>query len=800
MYQEKGSGYRINHQDISTARKKVVAATIDAEKRSRVGSEIEKSIFLERYKDFPDVVKRAKYFPVRVKDEHGRWVTEMHTKVYDDVRGVYRFEESQSKETKSSQVVDDMEFEFGEGHQQQVFEDTAAATSRASTASQRVTLADVGGSLPSSSSVNPPQSRQVEPAESRGEKRKKEVVDLEESDDDDEMTPMDKALGRIVMGEQPQGKPKAKAKAGAGKAVCAQAKAKAGAGQGAGTGAFSAGGGAHGKADDVTQQLINEVDAALSSLKSRKILDQGIVESLSSLSSRLQSRRTALGKHASRDKSGTALNSINVVSGLRAKVQGLLDSVKSSIAYNTKPTRKNCISALERWRELAICGVTQDMLPTCMSSSPAAAEAMILCFDRKWKEVAPLLKAEALKGRFMPEADAEDVEQSQRKIATAALLDVARAQFEAKEQVAVAAVRVQQHCAEYSAQLEGSETQKFVKAAAVVLNDSVHSAVEVCEAPCLEHACVVFVCHDVWSFRLNVYFAVHEALDVVDAERHYFDNDFCKFIVNVGPFDQLLTSVRSRALTNTKRKDFEERLRAFQDNQHVVDLKKADELDMPQAVSLLLAVADDYEVFCRDMPTGNEYKTDSLVASLKEHFQSMATLWSPLCAKSKLIVKGFSKKMFELLQDTATSGPDREAWKQMIAEGTGSVYRPALHKCIDLVTAACEHSGIDKPEVLQQQQSHLRAASAVTGLATSVADLCAPANPPISPQSIGEACKMMVIFEKTFGDTGNTGDEVSLQMFLHCHVIVFMLSFHCTLFSICFAFLFFRLLIAWMRT
>jgi len=268
----------------------------------------------------------------------------------------------------------------------------------------------------------------------------------------------------------------------------------------------------------------------------------------------------------------------------------------------------------------------------------------------------------------------------------------------------------------------------------------------------------------------------------------------------VGPFDQLLTSVRSRALTNTKRKDFEERLRAFQDNQHVVDLKKADELDMPQAVSLLLAVADDYEVFCRDMPTGNEYKTDSLVASLKEHFQSMATLWSPLCAKSKLIVDGFSKKMFELLQDTATSGPDREAWKQMIAEGTGSVYRPALQKCIDLVTAACEHSGIDKPEVLQQQQSHLRAASAVTGLATSVADLCAPANPPISPQSIGEACKMMVIFEKTFGDTGNTGDEVSLQMFLHCHVIVFMLSFHCTLFIICVAFLFFRLLIAWMRT
>jgi hypothetical protein len=395
------------------------------------------------------------------------------------------------------------------------------------------------------------------------------------------------------------------------------------------------------------------------------------------------------------------------------------------------------------------------------------------------------------------------VEQSQRKIATAALLDVARAQFEAKEQVAVAAVRVQQHCAEYSAQLEGSETQKFVKAAAVVLNDSVHSAAEVCEAPCLEHACVVFVCHDVWSFRLNVYFAVHEALEVVDDERVNQDNDFCKFIVNVSPFDQLLTSVRSRALANTKRKDFEERLRAFQDNQHVVDLKKADELDMPQAVSLLLAVADDYEVFCRDMPTGNEYKTDSLVASLKEHFQSMATLWSPLCAKSKLIVDGFSKKMFELLQDTATSGPDREAWKQMIAEGTGSVYRPALQKCIDLVTAACEHSGIDKPEVLQQQQSHLRAASAVTGLATSVAELCAPADPPISPQSIGEACKMMVIFEKTFNaqqNEGNTGDEVSLQMFLHCHVIVFMLSFHCTLFIICVAFLFFRLLIAWMRT
>ena len=59
---EKGDRHRVNADDVCLARKKVVAATIDAETRKRLGDELEKSVFLERYKDYPEVLRKGLAF------------------------------------------------------------------------------------------------------------------------------------------------------------------------------------------------------------------------------------------------------------------------------------------------------------------------------------------------------------------------------------------------------------------------------------------------------------------------------------------------------------------------------------------------------------------------------------------------------------------------------------------------------------------------------------------------------------------------------------------------------------------
>ena len=49
---------------------------------------MEKSVFLERYKNQPDIIRKAEYFPARVRDEViGRMVFEMHVKMYEQKKG-----------------------------------------------------------------------------------------------------------------------------------------------------------------------------------------------------------------------------------------------------------------------------------------------------------------------------------------------------------------------------------------------------------------------------------------------------------------------------------------------------------------------------------------------------------------------------------------------------------------------------------------------------------------------------------------------------------------------------------------
>ena len=481
VYQERGVDARCTNDLVAQARKQIVASTVEADKRSRGGYEMEKSVFLETYKDSPEILKKAKWFPARVKDESGRWKVEQHTKIYDDKVGVFRFEESHTEKVASHNVIDDMQFEFSEGHQQQVFEDHSSATFKASSSGQRLTATEAGmvGAVFGSNTQHGSQF-DASPEETKSTKRKAKVEEEEEdSDEDDQRTPMEKSL-RV-------GSVEASAKQKAGKVGgkgSSKAKAKAGAK------VWKVGSGAEATndksdvSDGVTQQLLDAGAHTLKDFKERADVDDGVVEALASLVSRLQSKRSNLSKKSGRDKTGETLRSMDAVGTLKTQVSAILDVVKNSLASEKKGIRKTAQALQDKYGDLAAAGVTLDMLPNCVCACAHKAQAVLLCCDRKWKDVGPLVTLAAVRDCVPALEDEGEALQIQKVVVVASLLDFARSLFEGKEVIASAAAKLQQLCAQFSAHV-AARSAILLQSVTIICNDSAHTNPEVVEVSTL---------------------------------------------------------------------------------------------------------------------------------------------------------------------------------------------------------------------------------------------------------------------------------------------------------------------------
>ena len=242
---------------------------------------------------------------------------------------------------------------------------------------------------------------------------------------------------------------------------------------------------------------------------------------------------------------------------------------------------------------------------------------------------------------------------------------------------------------------------------------------------------------------------MREALSAIDDERLNHNTKFCKFIVNVAPFDALIASVRERASVNSKRLGFEDKLASFLDGEAYKKLKQVmekEDFDLAEGMAQLLSFADKYEIFCRDIPTGHPHTADGLVEALKTHFQSIVKMWAPFVQRTQTMAVSFGDAMKDLLKGTADSGPDKAKLQLLILNGTTCVYSSGLQRCIGIVTRACMRAGSEKPGEIKEQLLALAKAAAVEGLAHSCTDLCTleggvviKANPPLSPHLIGEA-------------------------------------------------------------
>ena len=161
----------------------VMRDAFEREQRSRGGLEYEKTVFLELFKDQPELVKKAKYYAVRTIDiKSGKPIVEMRTKIYEHQPGVYKFEETSGTELRSEQTLDDGRFEFADNQAEAVMGDSASSQFAASrpASSSMVTMQDVG--MEPNSSPQKPRSEPVNSSSVAGPKCDREKDDSSSDD------------------------------------------------------------------------------------------------------------------------------------------------------------------------------------------------------------------------------------------------------------------------------------------------------------------------------------------------------------------------------------------------------------------------------------------------------------------------------------------------------------------------------------------------------------------------------------------------------------------------------------------
>lgn len=220
----------------------------------------------------------------------------------------------------SSSVADDMRFKVMENQQQRSFGDHAQALFNCNTGKHlRITdhmeeQKNRGfGAAASASKAK---------AKAKSKEAKNSEAAAASDSDEDELSPMEKAMAKEHA--TPTKLKKAGGKGGKGAGKAAQALSPGGS---------QREGPSSGGIDSVTAQLLAEGQRELDVFKSLVKLDQGCEESLSSLESRLQSKRTALAKNACNWSGGDTLEALDTVSSTKAKMQAIVEIVKSVLAY-----------------------------------------------------------------------------------------------------------------------------------------------------------------------------------------------------------------------------------------------------------------------------------------------------------------------------------------------------------------------------------------------------------------------------------------------------------------------------------
>ena len=313
-------------EQILNARERVHRSTYEGEERQKTGRLMEKSVFETKFADQPEVLRRAVYQPLRVK-EAGKYIVKQFTKIYDQEYGVYNFIEREGDIIEQIKDIDTGELVLSEDQQTRAFEQACGVDFSDRGSSRNLTLKDVDMGQPAASSFSASGAAASASGGGAG-KRKRDPEKSDNSDDSDDLvSPLERMTRRSSA-------PKKKAqKKDPSTPVAIAAAALPGSTLNT-TGVPA-----------VILQLVGESKDALTTLRSCKSMSEVKEEQMVSLLSRLSSKKQSLGKKTTPSN----INSLELINDVRNKVSHITELLKAVSTFEAKNNRPNA-RKVEDWQ------------------------------------------------------------------------------------------------------------------------------------------------------------------------------------------------------------------------------------------------------------------------------------------------------------------------------------------------------------------------------------------------------------------------------------------------------------------
>ena len=131
-------------------------------------------------------------------------------------------------------------------------------------------------------------------------------------------------------------------------------------------------------------------------------------------------------------------------------------------------------------------------------------------------------------------------------------------------------------------------------------------------------------------FYLKVHLSTRQALQIIDKERGDNKNELCKLLVNVAPFDEIISDMREKARVTENLKDVEEKLVALATSEAFKTAKDvlAGEHSLSDAMSTVTVVFEELDLQCRDLPA-TKVQSENIMAGLMSIFTALEELAAP---------------------------------------------------------------------------------------------------------------------------------------------------------------------------
>ena len=271
---------------------------------------------------------------------------------------------------------------------------------------------------------------------------------------------------------------------------------------------------------------------------------------------------------------------------------------------------------------------------------------------------------------------------------------------------------------------------------------------------------------------------------MLDKERGE-DNELCKLIVNVSPFDEIFVEMREKARVTEKLKDVEGKLVALASS---AALKTAEgilsaEHTLADAMSSVTIVFEEFDLQCRDLPA-TKVQSDSVMTGITSILTDLANLTAPVLDRLSDDIQEVEREICQVLEaTTATTPPELLPWKSMWEKCPLAIGNAGVKQWLNIVTCICNKVSMVLPGHFAGFLGYLAGSEVLSGLIGATLPLLESiaAEMTDKTQVVGQACKAMAEFQKFYD---SKCEVLSLAcncdvLFSCCAVSVYSIPFVC---------------------